>query len=165
MEVRAKNISSENDGTTKNRMFPPGEGKVALARQVMDVRDEWIGDLYLTQKFCLFLTGEAPSKRQLERQVHGVRTLLVAYGPNQAVLVNPQGDPQAHGFQYQSIPTTLEACLTLPYITEHIVVHGVKNPHRQDFIPSQNSKGRTGHRKLITRTTDFSKDSNNLANN
>ena len=111
-------------------MFPPGEGKVALARQVVDVRDEWTGDLYLPKKFCLFLTGEAPSERQLERQVHGVRTLLVAYGPNQAVLVNPQGDPQAHGFQYRSIPTTLEACLTLPYITEHIVVHGVKNPHR-----------------------------------
>ena len=111
-------------------MFPLKEGRIALPRQVMDLRNEWVGDLYLTQRFCQCLTKGAPSNRQLERQILGVRSLLALYGPTQAVLVIPQGDPQAQGYRSPSIPTTLEACLTLSYITEHIVVHGVKERHR-----------------------------------
>jgi hypothetical protein len=111
-------------------MFPLPGGRIALPREVIDLRKEWVGDLYLTQKFCQFLTEGAPFDRHLERQIEGFRSLLLIYGPTQAVLVIPQGGPRAQGYRSPSIPTTLEACLTLPYITENIVVHGVKEPHR-----------------------------------
>ncbi len=78
-------------------MFPFKEGQL-IAIQAVDVQDKWVGDLHITQKFCTCLTEGAPLDSQLERQVQGFWTLIKVYGPNQLVLVNPQGNHQVQGY-------------------------------------------------------------------
>jgi hypothetical protein len=112
-----------------------------IARQVVDVRDEWVGDLYILQRYCLLLNwGKTwdTAPHHFARQVVGIFTLIEAYGPDKLVLVNSQGDPLAQGYQSRSVPQTLRTCLTLTYITEGIVVHGVPMPdHKQNRFLSK----------------------------
>ncbi len=90
-----------------------------LLRQgnVMVLDAHHVRDLHLTQYVrFLFNPHGAALIRWLATQVDTICTLNEVFGPNQFVLVAPQGNPLSPEWTTLVVPQTLHSCLLLTYI-------------------------------------------------